>query len=147
MTLLYFDTSAVIRAYFTDEADHEALHGMLFDGGDPIVTSELTRVELTSATAAAFRAKRLPDTNIVLNRFDLDCGDEGVITMLRLDPATCFPLARQLLVDHTLRSLDAIHLAVALTAATQLAADQPVTFVTRDHRQAAAAHVLGLPVI
>jgi hypothetical protein len=40
--------------------------------------------------------------------------------------------------------LDAIHLAVALTEARDLAAGEPVSLVTRDKAQAAAAESLGL---
>jgi len=47
---------------------------------------------------------------------------------------------------HTVRTLDAIHLAVALTDATALAAGEPVVLVTRDQQQAAAARAVGLPV-
>jgi uncharacterized protein len=146
VTLYYFDTSAIIRAYFVDEDDHDLLRSMLFEDTDPIVTSELTRVELASATVAAFGAQRLADPRVVLDRVDSDCGDDGVITLLRLDPVTTLPLARQLVIQHPLRSLDAIHLAVLLTAATQLAAGEPVTLVTRDKQQATAAQALGLPV-
>ena len=147
MTLYYVDTSALVRAYFIDEDDHEPLHRMLFDGSDPIVTSELTRLEFASATAAAYRAKRVADASAMLAQFDLDCTDDGAITLLSLDPSAALPLARQLVIEHPLRSLDAIHLAVALTAATQLAAGEPVTVVTRDERQAAVAGLLGLAVI
>ena len=42
------------------------------------------------------------------------------------------------------RTLDAIHLAVALTDARELAAGEPVSLVTRDKAQAAAAESLGL---
>jgi predicted nucleic acid-binding protein len=144
--LYYFDTSAVIRAYFVNEDDHDLLRRLLFEGTEPVVTSELTRVELTSATVAAFRAQRLADPGMVLDRFDLDCGDGGVITLLRLDPVATLPMARQLVIEHPLRSLDAIHLAVLITAATRLAAGEPVTLVTKDKQQATAAQALGLPV-
>jgi len=146
VTLYYADTSAIIRAYFVDEDDHETLRRMLFEDSGPVVTSELTRVEFASATAAACRARRLSDPCPVLDRFDLDCGDDGVIAMLRLDPEATLPLARQLVTEHPLRSLDAIHLAVALTTATQLAAGEPITVITRDERQAAAAQAIGLSV-
>jgi hypothetical protein len=110
VTLYYFDTSAVVLAYFVDEEDHDLLAGMLFDGNDPVVTGELTRLELASAAAAAFRAKWLGDPRPVLDRFDLDCGDDGAITVLRLDPPAVLPLAQRLVLEQPLRSLDAVHL-------------------------------------
>jgi hypothetical protein len=41
-------------------------------------------------------------------------------------------------------TLDAIHLAVALTSGTALAGGDSVVLVTRDDRQAAAAATMGL---
>lgn len=146
VTLFYVDTSAVIRAYFIDEEDHEPLQRLLFEGSHPVVTSELTRVEFASATAAAYRINRISDPDTVLDLFDVDCGDDGAIALLRLDPEVVLPLARSMVAEHPLRTLDAIHLAVALTAATQLAAGEPITVVTRDQRQRAAAVALGLAV-
>jgi predicted nucleic acid-binding protein len=55
-------------------------------------------------------------------------------------------VARQIVLDHPVRTLDAIHLAVATTTAAELAAGDTVEFVTRDSRQADAAKALGLPV-
>jgi predicted nucleic acid-binding protein len=146
VTLLYADTSAVVRAYFAGEADHEQLRTLLIEGADPVVTSELTRVEFASAVGRASRATRLAQPRSVLDRFDLDCGEGGAFTMLRLDGQVVFPLARQLVAEHAVGTLDAIHLAVALTDARALAADERVVLVTRDRAQAKAARQLGLPV-
>ena len=44
MTVLYADTSAVLRAYFHDEPDHETLRDLLLQGADLVITSELTRL-------------------------------------------------------------------------------------------------------
>ncbi len=148
MTLLYADTSAVVRAYFPDETDHAELRELLFDGSDPVVTSELTRVEFASAVTAASRARRIGKPRPVLDQFDLDCGEEGaVFSLLRLESAVVLPHARRLVSMHSVRTLDAIHLAVALTDATALAAGDEVALVTRDRRQAAAAKSVGLPVL
>jgi predicted nucleic acid-binding protein len=146
VSLFYADTSAVIRAYFADEPDHEPLRELLLEGDDPVVTSELTRVEFASAVTAAYRSHRVTQPSVVLDRFDADCGDEGTLTLLRLDCETALPLAYQLVTSQRLRTLDAIHLAVALTEATALAAGEPVTVVTRDQQQAAAAVARGLTV-
>jgi hypothetical protein len=79
--------------------------------------------------------------------FDLDCGDDGPFTLLRLDPRVVLPMARQLVGQQALRTLDAIHLAVALTDAAALTDGEPVVLVTRDEQQAAAARALGLGVV
>jgi predicted nucleic acid-binding protein len=146
VTLLYADTSAVVRAYFADEADHKELRGLLFDGPDPVVTSELTRVEFASAVSSASRARRTEVPRTVLDRFDLDCGEDGPFALLRLDSAVVLPYARRLVAAHAVRTLDAIHLAVALTDATALAPGEEVKLVTRDRQQATVARAAGLPV-
>lgn len=110
------------------------------------MTSELTRVEFASAVHAARRANRLVDARAPLDRFDATCGDDGPISLLRLDTEHTFPLARSLLADHPLRTLDAIHLAVALTDAAALAGEEPIAVVTRDQRQADAVAALGREV-
>lgn len=140
----YADTSALIRAYFSGEPDHDQLRELLLEGDSPVVTSVLTRVEFASAVAAAGRAARLRRPRVLLDRFDADCGDGGAVTLLDLDAATALPLARQLVREYPVRTLDALHLAVALTAAAEVAAGEPVSIVTRDRAQAVAAESLGL---
>lgn len=147
MTLLYADTSSVIRAYLADEDEHSVLRKLLLEGAEPVVTSELTRLEFASAVTAAYRGNRLFEPTDVLNRFEWDCRDEGAFTLLRMNPRTIMPAARQLVTTHRLRSLDALHLATALRDATPLAGGEQVAMVTRDHRQAAAAREHGLAVL
>lgn len=143
MSLLYADTSALIRAYFTDEPDHAELRGLLLEGDEPVVTSELARVELASAVRAAARAGRLRRWRALLFRFDADCQEEGPIALLRLRAEAVLPTAHRLVLDHRLRTLDALHLAVALEECPALAGGEEVVFVTRDDDQSAAARALG----
>ena len=116
----------------------------LLEGDEAVVSSELTRLEFASAVSAAARTGRLRNSRLFLDRFDADCGKDGPIALLRLDPETAFPLAYRLLTQHDLRTLDAVHLAVASTSATALAAADSVVLVTRDERRAAAAAAMGL---
>lgn len=95
MSVRYADTSALVRCYLVDEDDHKRLRGLLLEGQEPAVTSEITRVELASAIGAA------------------------------------------------VRTLGAIHLAVAATTATALAAGESLEFVTCDQQQAQTADALG----
>lgn len=142
MTLLYADTSALVRAYLSDEPDHERLHELLIRGRTPVVTSEVARVEFASAILAAARAGRLDDPELFLERFDGDCEPDGAIGLLRLDSGTALPTAYDLVRQYPLRALDAMHLAVALEEAGR----EDVTLVTRDADQADAARALGLAV-
>lgn len=142
MIALYADTSAIVGAYLVDETDHADLAAHLFDGEAPVITSELSRVEFASAVAGAVRGGRLaPDTDL-RERFDADCNDDGPITTIRFEPAEVLPLARDLVAVHTLRTLDALHLAVALTGAADIVDE--VIVLTRDGRQRVAAEACGL---
>lgn len=146
MNLRYADTSALVRCYFPGETDHDELRAMLLEGQEPVVTSELTRLEMASAVHAAHRDGRVTEPDELLEVFDADCGEDGPIALLRLQHDVVLGLATTMLSEHPLRSLDALHLAVARTAAVDLAAGEPVVLVTRDHRQAAAAAALGMAV-
>lgn len=55
-------------------------------------------------------------------------------------------MAYELVVDHRLRTLDAIHLAVAVTECPSLAGDEEFVLITRDEDQAEAARKLGMAV-
>jgi len=147
MSLRYVDTSALARCYFPDEPDHDLLRELLLEGTGVAVTSELTRVELHSAIHAAARAGRLDEPSELLALIDIDCGANGPIALLRLQPEHVLPDAAALLAQFPLRTLDALHLAVARTTATALAGDQAVELVSRDDRQRAAAAVLGMPLL
>jgi predicted nucleic acid-binding protein len=146
MSLLYADTSALVRAYFEDERDHAPLRERLLEGDEPVVTSELARVELASAIRAAATAGRLKRPARVLARIDADCEGTGPIALLRLRSEAVLPVAYGLVLEHRLRSLDAIHLAVALEECPLLAGDDGIVFVTRDDAQAAAAATVGFVV-
>jgi hypothetical protein len=146
LTLLYADTSAILRAYFADEPDHATLRAILLEGGDPVVTSEVARVEIASAVRAVARAGRLPTWRQLLARIDADCAGTGPLTLLALRPEIILPTARGLLLEHRLRTLDALHLAVAIEEVPALAYGAQVAFVTRDEGQAAAAVAVGFAV-
>jgi len=143
VSLIYADTSAIVRAYFVDEPEHAELRSLLLEGGKAVVTSEIARIELASAIGAASRTGRLKRWRGLLARIDTDCGEDGPITLLELRSEFVLPTAHRLVLDHALRSLDAIHLAVALEECPALADGEEIVFVTRDERQAAAASALG----
>jgi uncharacterized protein len=143
VTVLYADTSAIARAYFEDEPDHLALRALLLDGADPVVTSELARVEFATAVNAAMRAGRATVTRELIERFDVDCQPDGPVRLLKLEPEPVLRAAYQLVLEHRLRTLDAVHLAVASTERDRLANEMELAFVTRDGDQSAVAAALG----
>ena len=138
---------SLLRAYFADEPDHALLRATLLEGDEPVVTSELTRVEVASAVRGAATAGRLPRWRELLDRIDADCGEDGPVALLAVRPLVVLPAAHRLVLEHRLRTLDAIHLAVAVEECPELAGDgEGVTFVTRDSDQGTAATALGLTV-
>ncbi|MBB2934567.1 hypothetical protein FHX82_001587 [Amycolatopsis bartoniae] len=147
MTVFYADTSAVVRAFMPDEPDHAQLVELLLDNDELVVTSELTRVEFASAMATARNNGRIRHAAPALARFDEETRGAGALSLIPLVPRVIMPAAYRLVSDHhTLRTLDAIHLAVALHGTAELTGGEPVAMVTRDQRQADAAKAHGLEV-
>lgn len=144
--ILYADSSALIRAYFEDEPDHEALRLMLLEDRQLVISSALARVELASAVRSGARAGRIHDEDVLQKQILADCGEGGPVVLVELRGAAMLPVAYELVRNHKLRTLDAIHLAVALEEAPAFAGSEEVVLVTRDADQAAAARSLGLDV-
>ena len=144
MSLIYADTSALVRAYFPDEPDHADMRTLLLEGNEPVVTSEIARLELASAARAASSGGRLSRWSELLARIDLDLAEGGPIGPIGLRPDLILPAAYRLVVEHRLRTLDAIHLAVCVEECPAFAGDDTIIFVTRDREQAAAARARGL---
>ena len=146
VTVLYADTSAVVGAYLADEPGHAELRKLLIDGDHRVLTSELTRLEFASAVTAAKRNGRIPDARAFLTQFDEDA--RSVLGVIPLEPRRIFAAARRLVTDnYPVRTLDAIHIAVAMHDTAELTGGVPVTFVTRDERQADAAKANGFEVL
>ena len=146
MSLLYADSSALLRAYFSDEVDHAELRTLLLGEREPVVTSEITRLELASAVRAAYSAGRVARSSDMLGRIEGDLAEDGAISPIDLRADVIIPTAYRFILEHRLRPLDAIHLAVCVEDCPGLAGDQEVVFVTRDSDQARAARALGFTV-
>ena len=146
MTFFYADTSALARAYLPDEDEHSELRSLLLERNAPVVTSEITRLELASAIRAAVAARRTKGLTELLARIDADLAEDGAVSGIDLRPQLIFPTAYRFVLDHRLRPLDAIHLAVCSEECPTLAGDDEIVFVTRDEDQARVARVLGFEV-
>lgn len=118
--LVYLDSSVLARAYLPDEVDHK-LAVELLTGTEPLVTSSWTVVEVTSALVRAARGHRVHDLQPILGLLAADVG--GPVTLLRPDVAATEQRATELVRAYPLRSLDALHLAVAELAAVPLLDD------------------------
>jgi uncharacterized protein len=145
--LVYLDSSVLTRAYLSDEPGHGHARALI-EGYDFVVTSTLTLVEVTSALVRATRAGRIADLETLLEKLDEETQAAGPVTLIRADQLTAENMARQLVPDHTLRALDALHLAVAELSARPLAGDdEDVGFASRDSGQLAAAVSLGFVAV
>jgi uncharacterized protein len=143
VSVLFADTSALVRAYLSDEPRHDEVRALLLDGDQPVVASELAQVEFAAAAHAAERAGRIHDRHELLARFDASCATDGLLAILAFD-AACVALAFELVRDHPLRTLDALHLAVLQHQVVPLFGD--AVLVSCDAGQLAAARALGLNV-
>jgi uncharacterized protein len=143
--VIYADTSALIRAYMSDEGEQGVLSRRLLEGDQAVATSEIFVVEAAAALARAVRAER-SDAAAALARVHADCDPArgGSIALLVLTGGEIVAVAEQLALRHGLRALDSLHLATCLRWAR--GADEDVVFITRAHDQAAAARAEGLTV-
>ena len=144
----FLDTSVFVRAYMHDENRHdEALR--IMTSRDRLVASDLIRAEAVSAIRSAERAGRASEELAleILATMDDDTGSRGIVELIPLDTAGTIERAREIVYRHSVRTLDALHLAVADTEGRRLAEpDEELVFVTFDARQRDAAQALGLSV-
>jgi uncharacterized protein len=142
--LVYVDSSVLVRAYLPDEKGHQEAHALLDGAEHLLVTSTWTVVEVTSALARAARGRRVEELDAVLAVLATDTGDDGTVTVLRADAAQVERASTRIVREHAIRSLDALHLAVAqLAAVPLLEPGQRLGFATRDDTQRAVAEALG----
>ncbi|MBV8932297.1 MAG: type II toxin-antitoxin system VapC family toxin [Kutzneria sp.] len=125
--MIYLDSCAVIKL-LVPEPESAALGMWLSQAAEPLVSSELLQVEVHRTLIRLGAAEQL-----------------HAITDELLASITALPLARVLasasrLPNPSLRSLDALHLATALSI-------KSTRFVTYDERLAAAATEAGLAVV
>ncbi len=143
--IIFADTNALGSTYLGDESDGSWIRQVIFDGVDPVVVSELADVELASLLVRAKSDGRIDKSEmanclVAYTEHTADDGPIGVVAITR----DSFARAQQFLLQVSVRTLDALHLAAA-----QLLGDangEDVVVLTLDHRQAGAAQALGLPL-
>lgn len=125
---LYFDTSALVKLVVA-EPETAALRDTVRTSSNECVTSDLTRTELVRALR-----RGAPD-RVLAAREVLES-----LTLIALTTATFESAGR--LEPSMLRTLDALHLAAALTLGDELEA-----VVTYDHRLADACRAHGVATL
>ncbi len=144
--IVYVDTSALGRVYLGDQSDSADLSHIVYDGERPVITSELTDVEIASALARAGRDGVI-DSNTadqLMARYAADTSDTGPVGIIPLHRGT-IERAQQYVLSVPVRTLDAIHLA----ACAQFDESTPdeVQFLSRDNGQNQAAQALGIVLL
>lgn len=127
--MIYLDSSALLKLLH-DELESTALAGWLDErAGTPLVSSELAKVEVIRA-CRRLNAAAIPNARALFSQLDLVRLSSDLV-----DEAAAVG-------DPMLRSLDAIHLATALSLREELSA-----FVAYDLRLADAASDVGLSAV
>ncbi|MDE2282465.1 MAG: type II toxin-antitoxin system VapC family toxin [Actinomycetales bacterium] len=127
--MIYIDTSALVKLLF-DEPESKALTDWLTQNAEkPKVSSDLSTVELLR-TCQRIDGSIVDDARRLLDGVDLVPIDHMIVEQAAN------------LVPRELRSLDAIHLASALSLIEDLTA-----FLAYDTRLCIAAEQAGLPVV
>jgi hypothetical protein len=135
MMRIAFDTSALAKRYVDERGTPRVLE--LCAQATEIVVSVLCVPEILSALNRLRREGRLTSGGYVAAKTDL-ADDMTQATIVPVTPAVV-SRAIEILEKAALRTLDAIHLAVAMDSACDL-------FVSSDVRQCEAARELGLKI-
>jgi predicted nucleic acid-binding protein len=127
--VIYLDSSALLKLLF-EESDSASLARWISEHAEtPMITSEIAKIEVVRASRR-LDASVVPAARALVAQLDLIPLNGGLI-----DEASEVG-------DRALRTLDAIHLASALSVHAELTA-----FVAYDHRLAAAAQAVGIESI
>lgn len=137
--MIYLDTSIIAPLYWT-EALSDAVEQLLLNQTE-VGLSQLVEVELVSALSRRVRMREISqqDATAIVERFQADL-DSGFYTKIAMETVH-YNLAREWIsrFDTPLRTLDALHLAIAF--------QNNIPLVTADQALATSAEVLGVEVL
>ena len=149
MTIFYLDTSVIIKRYRTEEGT--AFVDLLFDEvfhekEHKLVTSTITMLEVTAAL------RRIQKGGLLSSK---DFQRAMTIFSKETDNISLRPLGEEILtraihvvMDHALRTADAIHLATALEVQDMMfALDEIIILLSNDKEMCRAGEKEGLRVI
>lgn len=139
MTQHFVDTSALAKRYVV-EAGSEWMRQLTRSNKNSVIISDLTVVELFSAFSRLVREGRLTTLRVSRIQSITLLHTAQHYTVISLDGAL-LTLARDLVTQYPLRTLDAIQLAAAKAALQVL--NEPITFVTSDRNLKSIAATEG----
>jgi predicted nucleic acid-binding protein len=145
VSLYFLDSSALVKRYVT-ETGSAWIRGLTDpDARNPLVIARITWVEVLSALARRQREGSLTPDGVrqAIRTFRYDLNMQYQVS--EIDP-TLAEAAGNLVVRHPLRAYDAVQLASALRAQSDLAriSAPALTFLTADDRLLAIAQIEGL---
>ena len=142
--IAYVDSSILARAYLHDEDGSADARRLLADPAIGKVTGPWTRIEVSGAIVRAARGGRQVIEADALAELDADLQRDGRVVVLSAPTEQVEATALQLARAHGLRTLDALHVALASIAMPSLARrGEPIAFASRDGDQATVAESLG----
>lgn len=145
MSIYFLDSSALVKRYVTETGS--AWIRNLTDPGarNPLIITRITWVEVLSALARRQREGSLApdDVTQAIETYRYDMNTQYQVS--EMDPALA-KAAGDLVIRHPLRAYDAVQLASALRAQSDLARTRTpaLTFLTADDRLLAIAQAEGL---
>ena len=138
MTILFFDTSALVKRYAEEPGTQRV--DELIDGDERVLISSLSIIETVSAFRRKYNRDQLTAErmNTLLAAFFREALDDFVIVPLE---ESVLQFSFDLVLEHDLRTLDSLQLSAALSLQTD---DDPVRFVSADAELVAAARDNGI---
>ena len=136
--MTYLDTSALVKRFFQEKGT--TVVNSFFTTGSPIATATIAFIEVHAALSRKKRDKKLKHRSYVTSCDQFGKEYESFVRV-ELQQAI-LELARNLVKHHSLRTLDAIHLASALDL--QMALQEPVLFAAADSKLIKIAAAAGL---
>ncbi|NED97483.1 type II toxin-antitoxin system VapC family toxin [Phytoactinopolyspora alkaliphila] len=147
--LVYVDSSVLVHSYLADEPGHQQARALI-EGNTVLITATFTVVEVMSTLFRARKAKRMPDIDVLIEKLYEEVSPDGPLNLTRPDPTATESSALTIVRHYAVRTLEAMHLAVADLAARPLAEPgEEIGFATFCDAQRHAARALGfvpLPV-
>ena len=140
MTSYFLDTSALVKHYRI-EAGSERIDALFADPDSDILISELGIVEFASTFQRLKNRREIDDDAFsrALDRFTFDTTHRMTVLEFRSDS---IKLARELVLQRSLRTLDALQLACALSAKSH-----DLVFASADANLLTAAQTNALQVL
>lgn len=139
--IAYIDSSVIVKHYVKTEND--SIYASQLIKKHKIYVSTITQIEVLSALSQKFRCGEISNNALqnVKNYFLFDCQKMGFI-QVGIDVVIN---AQSLVLTHTIKTLDAIHLASAMLLKKTIETSFP--FITADKRLATIAEQEGFSII